>query len=71
MTITNEIDPDCRTSASVVVTVRRNLLTPQFVNPPYEFTIAETETPYGNPFGGVQAQDFDRLVLILFIVVLH
>lgn len=56
------MDSDCLTSASVVVTVRRNLNFPVFDDPQYTFLIAETETPYSTAFGTVRATDGDRLV---------
>lgn len=66
VTISNPVDPDCDRSASVVVTVRRNLNTPVFTNPSllYNFTIPETESPYVSSIGAVLATDSDRLVSI-------
>jgi len=62
VTITNLVDPDCRRSASVVVSIRRNLENPLFTDASYEFSIPETEPPYVDPFGTIQASDSDRLV---------
>ena len=59
--VTNPIDSRCRNSATVTVTVDRNLQRPEFTQDNYETSIPETEDN-GKAVLTVVANDADRLV---------